>query len=301
MLRTNLIVGKFTMAWLVLCLIILIVIGHFIDFLIGERGERSIKNALVDFYVMVNTEEWFGIFRYSADMISRFIAHALGPNVFSGRYFLRLTLLSSIMTVSIVFGIFYVQRGTLVAYIIIFRSSYFSTLFSTVLANLLADFISWSAAKYLFGRLSRATPNLIAALMCASIAVGYFAFGIALLFSSAWLRLEFAWDLRDIEPFHPLPVLMAVSGVLIHPWNADVTVDGMNYRIFSLSVLLPQFLFMGTVLICYTIYAGRRFILAPLALILERLEGSRGGVFTLIASGLAATVGILTALREALK
>lgn len=46
------------MTSLALLLTLLVVTGHFLDFLVGKRGDRLIKNRIVDIYIKLNEGDW---------------------------------------------------------------------------------------------------------------------------------------------------------------------------------------------------------------------------------------------------
>jgi hypothetical protein len=293
------------MAWLILSLIILIAMGNFVDFLIWQRGGRNLKDALVDFYVMMRTEDWAGVFRYSGTTVSTFITHVLGDNIISAKYIVRLAVLSSLMTFVILLAVFSTKFGSVVVGArFLLGTPFWIALLSIIAGNMLADYISWSVAKYLFGRLSSATPAFATVLVCASIVISYLAVCIALQFStrSAIVGMFVGDPLPlKVTRFQFWLETMATSEIFEHPWNSNISVGGTNFSIFSVSVLLPQVFFIATLVACYIIYAGRQFIAAPFALILQRMEESSKGIFTLVAGAVAAIVGIITALQKALQ
>jgi hypothetical protein len=70
----------------VLVLAILVSIGGFIDFIVGDSGNRKLKERMADFYVAVGAGDWTLLYRYPASQLSRFMEHLFGSRAISVAY-----------------------------------------------------------------------------------------------------------------------------------------------------------------------------------------------------------------------
>lgn len=54
------------MPWVLFVLSVFVAAGHFLDFLVGEKGQRNIKDRLVSFYVFIAEADWSAAVRIAA-------------------------------------------------------------------------------------------------------------------------------------------------------------------------------------------------------------------------------------------
>jgi hypothetical protein len=54
-------------------LVTLITLGRFSDFLLGEQGERRLKDRLVNYYVKIAEGDWAEVFRVAAAQYKLFL------------------------------------------------------------------------------------------------------------------------------------------------------------------------------------------------------------------------------------
>jgi hypothetical protein len=68
--------------------------GAFLDFLVGKKGDESLKKRLSNFFYKVGYGDWTALYKYPASALLRFLSSVLGNNAFSLGYLLRTALLS---------------------------------------------------------------------------------------------------------------------------------------------------------------------------------------------------------------
>lgn len=69
-----------------------------LDFLIGEPGNRRLKDKLASFYVALEAGDWTVLYRSPAAILLGFMNSVLGVNPFSPRYLLLTSLFSVFAT-----------------------------------------------------------------------------------------------------------------------------------------------------------------------------------------------------------
>lgn len=80
----------------------LIAMGHFTDFMLGDRGQRLVKDNLVDLYIAVSAEDWRSYFAKASMSYERFLwstfamhspkLYALRVLMYSATFFVAVTL-----------------------------------------------------------------------------------------------------------------------------------------------------------------------------------------------------------------
>jgi hypothetical protein len=86
------------MTTIVAVVTILIVLGGFLDFLLGEPGNKQIKDRLINFYIRIEEGDWSSLYRLPATALLNFIYRLLGRHIISIRFMIRTALLSLLFT-----------------------------------------------------------------------------------------------------------------------------------------------------------------------------------------------------------
>jgi hypothetical protein len=292
------------MEWLILVLVVLISAGNLADFVVGKKGNREIRNRLTDFYVLIGDGDWSGAFVFSGRLMSQFIDHILSPKVISFRYLLRLALVSASFSAMVIVGSILANKPRSLPW-----SEYpgllgiygYEVWGFVILANLLADFASWTGAKFLFESLGRHGKSRWMMLFVTSVALAYFSVALAVSLSRASYSVAASFaDPSVTNHFgRGIDYVRLIRWRFFTPWNPGAVMI-VNVRMFSISVLLPQILFVLSIAMSLIMFHGKSLLKSGLMAFLERIAESEKGVFTISATVLSAIVGILGALTRAI-
>lgn len=162
---------------------IAIPILNFLDFLIGPKGDKQLRNLLVITWVALQ-DDWRLLYQAPANLVSLFLSHALGATWFkkTARIFLYTAVLVLAITVLADITDFVkagsagdeIQASGILA--LLSYRYYIAKIQFQVIPNFLGDLLSWTCTMYLIAQTAksgtlRATLNLILMTM-----VGFSAF-----------------------------------------------------------------------------------------------------------------------------
>jgi hypothetical protein len=300
------------MAWLVVLLLTLVALGNLIDFILGPPGQRKIKDRLVEWYVAVADGNWAEIVHSSARTTSRFLDHLLGIRIVSMKA-IGLTGIASCIVTALVLSIALGFNFSFLKFIVSDSKVGFWNGFNMlciIAANATVDLVSIAFTRYLLKEVGEANKSrtLIFALLVqvvftyvSVVFVMALSESIMLIFSGgAFIGLE-AGFLERIRMIRTL-FLAFFPKVFLSPWRegAAMNFGGTNLLIFGCIAALPTLFSAFVLLAAWTLQSTRKFTQRPVALVIERLEGSPKGLFTTISVALSALAGLVGALTKAL-
>ena len=301
------------MAWLVVILLLLVALGNLFDFLIGPPGQRRLKDRLVEWYVVIAGGKWTGIVQSSARTMNLFLNHLLGITNISTKGVLRASIIGTIL----MFSVLVISLGIHFPFIkfmasdrkVLLWNSF--NIFCVVVANVALDVISLFLTRYVIRKLEQTSTNgrLLLLLLFQGIVIYILVATVMTLTESVMLvfsggafiglQANIAEKLVMVRNlfFNLFPLLLR------NPWKHG---RGMKFGetsllIFGAIAAVPLIFSILILLASWTLQISRRLTQRPLALLLERLEGSPKGLFTTICVGLSVIAGLLAALAKALQ
>lgn len=289
------------MAVLIFGLVVLVALGNFADFLLGQTGGRRAKDRLVDFYIVINNSNWSGIFRWTGSAMYEFMSKYLGAPS-SARYFFRVLILS--LPASTAIGIYLMidrQGGDAPAVNVINVLSSVGDVFVHLLplwiSGYMVDLFSWYIAHRAFARLSRSDMFGGILLVFWIVIAAYIAMVMTLFLLFTTTFLLFPENDVAIDAMFFVNTII-VSFAIVSIGLLDTTNNIAN-GVAVLPALIPYVLFMIILMTCTAASRAQRFVRKPLNIILQRAEESSKGIFTLVATAVAAIIGILSAADRA--
>ncbi len=280
-----------------------IALGHFCDFLIGEKGQRRVKDRLIDAYVHLSEPNWTRIIQSSASSYLRYLHKLFGKIMFTKKFIV------SVFVYSLGFYLLvWIFRASADGGWGLFRfyDQYHdvhvidATIYAIILlSNMTIDMLSIRVT--MLGLKSVCLFRYYVATFCfivssslawLGLCLGNLSVEIALELNTRpqdfdgifggiyWLYLIFGQDLKYRG------IIYFFFGGLLQP---------SSYRVFSLQIIIPITTFFIVVFGAFVIYFLRPVLQRPLLLVVERLEKSKSGICTSLASVLGALVASLTA------
>lgn len=299
------------MAWLVVALLSLVAIGNLVDFLLGPPGQRRLKDRLVDWYVLVAGGTWTGIVQSSARTASEFFSHLFGARTLSSRAIAIAGIGSCFLTALVLLislGLnFWFVRFLASDPKVRFWNCF--NMFCIVGANAIVDVGSVALTRRALKTIERTNSNRSLALVLLTQAIlTYISLvfvmalteSVMLIFSGgAFIGLQAAFS-RKLQMVRTLFFALFPT-ILKDPWKegSAMSFGGTNLFIFGCIAALPALFSVFVLAASGTLRASRRFTQRPIALLLERLEGSRKGLFTIISVALSTIAGLIAALAKA--
>ena len=285
------------MAVLIFWLFVLVALGNFADFLLGQSGGRRAKDRLVDFYILVNNDNWNNVSRWTGRAMQAFMLKYLGKP-WSTRYFIRVLLFSLIT--STILGLYLMidpSGGANETITLIFVGSLLKNLLPFWISGYVVDLISWYFAYRAFARLAevRAIGAILATIALATLAYVSMIINLFMLFITTFLLFPSENMSYGTTVFIQtiLVTIVIVSSGLFDMQN------GIPYFVTILPALVPHASFAVILIICIFAALSQRFLQGPLSVILQRAEESAKGIFTLGATVIASVIGILSAAERA--
>jgi hypothetical protein len=186
---------------------IFISLGGLLDFLLGEPGNRKVRDCLIGFYVGIEEGDWSLLYRVPADSLLRFTEKLLSDCVFSIKFAIRTVLLSVSVTALM-----------LISYLIVVYSHAVwnqtpecqapplalalevpiylrNVLYQAFLVNAAFDVITWSATIYAL-RIMNATQNRYIAFGIVFVIAVFSLFTLHIL-HSIYLPISLAIEVHD--------------------------------------------------------------------------------------------------------
>lgn len=284
---------------LIFCLSLFVLLAQFADFLLSEKGERRLRDLIAVLYVNLESD-WISIFKGCARSVSDFLNSALGST--GPAFLIRVSTYS--VVVSNVVGARYIlsdpffvspgdlfwefhQRNPILA-------SWLEFQLLLALPNVLADLIGWWATRRLLGVVSRSEGVRL------TLAIGA---ALLVVIACYWIATVASMVLQLLVVHEPIKKVawMLVTGDP-EVWDAPYYVMstavegnylGLTYAIVSFTPALPVCVFLCAFLVSVALVALQRPLRGPLALLLERLDGSPKHVLTMIAIAVSSLIAIL--------
>lgn len=290
------------MAVLIFWLVVLVTLGNFADFVLGQKGGRRAKDRLVDFYVSINASNWSGIFRWVGRAMDEFMDKYLG-RPFSSRYFSRVLILS--LPASTLAGIYIMidpqgRSGNSInsSEAIGFLGNISINLIPYWVSGYAVDLLSWNFAQRAFRFLSKSRSIGIAVAIFAIFVAIYLAIIITLFLLFTIEFILFPVDGLDINvgffAKNALVAFLVASYGLLDRYN------GIPSIVVVAPVIIPYALFIIVLIVCAVASHSQNIVQKPLSVIIQRAEESPKGIFTLGATAIASFIAILTAAEKAL-
>jgi hypothetical protein len=295
-------------AGLILVLVTLISLGHLADFLLGARGQRSVKDKLVDTYVGIAEGDWSEAFRVPARQVRHYIDIVFAWAGTTPQFAHRVGLYSLAMSFGIDVALWSLDWRAYpnVLVIPLFPSGapawHVALVAVGVATNFWLDLASFSILAVVCRLILPAKSFLIPVIVIILSAAIYTLFWLSFLIGSVLLSVVVS-IVFDVFPFTVDTYLSLVPIVsdtalfyYLHP--SQLFGQMLPSMVINLQVVVPLTLYVTLVFFSYVISLLRPVAKAPILLVLERLEESKSGVFTAVAAGLSALVALLTAIAK---
>jgi hypothetical protein len=311
------------MTTIVAVVTILITLGGFLDFLLGEPGNKRIKDRLINFYISIEEGDWSSLYRLPATALLNFIYRLLGKHIISIRFVIRTALLSLLFTAMMDLG--YI---TIIYLHAVFHETpncaapplaialevpvYLRLILSQIfIVNAIFDIATWSAT--ICGLRIISTTRGRYAVLGVVLGIAVFSLSILKLFQGIYFSLSVADVIaREGASFNISQYVwtfrIGLSSISIFEMNTPIIVSCYSPRrlpftisvIFftrfaALEALIPTVLFVTTCLLGFAVYSTRRFTQKPVSLVIERLAASKNVCVTIagLLSGLVAILKVL--------
>ena len=284
----------------------LIAVAHFIDFLLGRRGQRLLKDRLIAFYLHVSEQPWSSAFlRLPAATFHAYMLWLFGAPG-SLRFFKRVFLYSVTFSVliNVLYDISYPHQALLNEFLHYPDLLLVSVLERTgiLLTSYLADLASFAALAYALRLMGNSTGPYLAlssavavaamlAVALGGVVLGRFVGGLGIEYDTALDIHQFVYNVRNSWSYR-----FRRDGI------ASTVLSSINprSRLFLLNgqVLVPA---IAVVVICvatWLLVISERITKPILLLLLERLEDASVGVCTAVASAASALLGVIAAFRD---
>jgi hypothetical protein len=286
----------------VMLLVTLISTGHLCDFLLGEVGQRRVKDTLVTFYVAAAEGDWLSLIRAPASFFKTYLNTLFRVTSSWAIFVFRVIIFSLIMSVIIYLMMLAFHIPILPSLLVLpLKSGGMQSsgeplfLCTTVAINIIGDLFSISLSYACSTMLCRATSGtawwLLLLWTVAALFVLLFAIGL----QNATLEVLFGstlFGLRDSVRFAPITFVYSILAL----WNNAP--EMLRAFLPSIQIMLPITTFLIVVSVSYVLFVARPVLMRPTLLIVKRLEETKAGLLTSIASVLAALVTILGALAK---
>jgi hypothetical protein len=276
------------MLWVLFILTTLVAVGNFVDFLIGERGQMQIKDRLVTFYVSVAEGDW-SVLRIVTENYQRYIEQVFGSRIISIHFILRI-FVYSIFTTTMVYAavaLYYFQRNPIVTLGRFFGYAQIAVVHSIL--DIVTFIILYSTFRHM--RSSALGSALVLALGV------IFVYALLTIVTAASIAIQVVSYSKTGTNLGHWPAFW-IS--IRHPWASWHAPQFSAISAMGFSVGLPIMIYLTVLFGAFIMYIGRPISQKPLALFLERLEGSKSGVFTITASAAALIVAALASLQKAI-
>ena len=308
------------------------------DFLVGKKGDESLKQRLANFFYKVGYGDWTALYKYPAGALLRFMTNVLGPKAFSFRYILRTALLSvSLSTLLFCLAMIWSYIHVILTekhcpvpglgQFLEIPSFMKPFLIDMALFNIAFDYVSWTATRW-------GLKVLLATRGFASLLILLFfpVFGTGLLWLLYALYLPMAISVEaeilgrgqlvaaqmaqifranfgNIYRMFTTPHYLFVIGCPERPVGMAPLGQAADHAVFSISfiqtmqivateTMLPIVLLILACAFGFLIYAMRPVTKRPLELLLDRLEGSPSRLFVTVGTLVGAIGTIIKAIVD---
>jgi hypothetical protein len=283
--------------------------GRLADFLIGPRGDRALKDRVVALYVASATYDYSYIIRDLSSRYHNFLIAVFSRNTLSHKRILSVGIYS-LITSLIIWLLFLVRAFGGITNGARWTIDALPIFVPLLTINWCIDMLSFAFSKMASARIARRHDKkhilyvifLVPALMYITLVAGQFMWDVAFRIYAVYYTYT-SWDLfvsLDLR-FLWRAILGDLADTLLRPWASNLhlrNVDSPSFSILTIIPLTTLYVFIG---ISVLLFLVRRHIRFSIMLILERVEGSRSGIFTIIASGTAVVISVIIAFAGLLK
>ncbi len=287
------------MAILIFWLVVLVALGNFADFLLGQTGGRRAKDRLVEFYITMNDNNWKGIFRWAGRAMYEFMSKYLGPPR-SIRYFLRVLILS--LPASTAIGIYLIVAQANWNWNLIVENIFeipavikfvFPYLIPFWISGYVVDLFSWYFAHRAFSFMRGSTFFGTSLTILSGCFAVYLAMIVNLFILFTAQFILFPIEGLDISIDFLITNIMVAF--LTVSYGLSDRYNDIPFIAAVMPILVPYALFAIFLIFCALAASSQRLMQKPLSVILQRAEESSKGVFTLAATAVASLIGMLSA------
>jgi hypothetical protein len=303
----------YALRWLLLILAVLTPFLALIEWMIGEKGAKSVKNRLADWYVFIEEGDWSTLVVFGASSVDRFLQCVFGAPIVSARYVSLGILMSvcySAIALSAVYGsgFWYWILHPLAAWPAWVK--FFHTAAAGNLAfvlywllgiNAIVDVTSLALSRLLLRRLLvRCTPHKTWKFSVVLVAIAYIGVGFSLFATLGVPACLLSLHMGTLGS--PVVIVRSAFVVLFGwPWffitiaRAYGAASAAFGFLFFLTACLSTVLLAMAVTSAGILYLSRPISHKPFAFIVERLAGSRKGLLTVASTVLTSLTAIGTA------
>ncbi|MBB3571595.1 hypothetical protein [Rhizobium sp. BK491] len=304
---------------------ILVPLGALLDFILGEKGNKKLRDRLADFYVAIEEGDWDRLYKGPAIKLLLFFESILSNRVFSIKFFLKTLFISVIFTFVMVFSYIFLSYLKSIwndsdscrappFYLALGVPFYLAPVMIKVFfINFIFDLLTWSATIWFLRKITSGSRKYHSFVVV--IGVPLSAFLVIRLLHAIYLpvSLDFSTSKFGIPFGSESYIQFGRNGLLLPLMENFEFRSFLTLRCYSpptppfsfsiialtqyaaLEALIPLILFTLSCFLGATVYWSRGITLKPVALVVERLAVSKNVCVTL-AVLVSAIVAILKVL-----
>jgi hypothetical protein len=280
-------------------------LGHFTDFIIGQAGQKKVKDQLADLYVAVADGDWSRLFRSPAKLFLSYIDALFQfakPVVFSLRVLIYSFIFSMLVDLVLFISSTNISPSLIVAPL---RAEGIPPwdklyLFVSIVNNSIFDILSIIIVRWLTKSAAGIPATYIVPLLVSSVGIALVIFLLASMSQNFMLVIVYSRFYgifpnvyQDLEA-----AVRAAQGTLVFFFLPQGVSSNLHAMLPSIQVVIPITTYVLFCAAAYVFYLSRNFLRKPLLILLERLDESRSGIFTSLAAAISAVVGLLQALGK---
>jgi hypothetical protein len=279
----------------IFCLVTIITLGNFVDWLIGPDGQQHIKDKhLTNLYISVGVSDWAILFRYPATMFTGYADKLLGTRLLSFHSIFRLGIYSLSITIfmdTLVFSSYWNPHA--------FRAGLrFLVLFGAVVIvpNIVCDILSMTLMRVILRRVMNSSERVFYLLLSSTISL----FTVYVVFVFLWSASVVLEVLAMNQVKFRWALVPSILGLIGHEFQGSIFEYPVFWLVFSIHVFVPMMTFIVVAGCGYALYLLEPRLRETVLLVLQRFGESKSGIFTSIAVGINGIVVVLTALSRLL-
>lgn len=290
------------MTYLIFMLAIAPLGSSFLGFLIGKKGDRHIRDRLLDFYIAVHGD-WKALYQGPASLTASYMRSLFGRSILAYVFFIFVySLIATAILTALHLNLAIPDGVDSAGPILTGDGGFdFETLVLMYLApNLMGDLVAWTLSLWLFSLLSKS-----GVLQAVAVSV---AIMLSAVFSFVFVARLQIWDWQSVESFDwSIPSVWRDGGYTteyIRLSNAlfetGLMSEGFTFDYWGAvpaAVFLPAILLSATILFGVVAITLRRFLERPLTMVLERLDADEKPVMARVSLFLIGAMALVTAIR----
>jgi hypothetical protein len=291
--------------WLIFVLTILVAMGSFADFLLGPKGQRQAKDRLIVFYLKLTQDDWSQMVRGTAAVVDKFITQNFGPRLLSTKFLVRGSALSIAASSLLLFVAFSLESHSVIQGTRIIGTSWFWRVVPTaLLVNCVLDLLSLSVTRRMLRWVATTASRIkMVVILFLNLCVAYIAVSLAILITVPTSIAALTLDDPSIPnhfAFWAKIFVERLGYAFSFPWYAGMSVGGVKLSVFAIPAAFGSWLQLVVLLTTSVLWISQPLTQRPLARLVERLEESPNGLFTMLGVGIAGLVGLLAAYQKAI-